>query len=130
MSFHIQLVDYNDAIIQCSNENAKLVSITSQEKQLAILNHLTAIQPISNTNYGFWTSGYRPRLSKRWFWSNSIAFHYTNWAPKQPNGVKLFSYCLYIESSQSRRMLGRWRDGECYLFKYFICEKGKITPYC
>jgi len=130
--FNIGLT-WQEAKVYCEKMGGHLVAITSQEEQDFVY------ELISNKEKDFYWLGatYDRDESNKWSWITDEVWHYSNWAPWEPNDNFGREWCLMMyreyDAENKRYYPGKWNDtiSETTLYgaeRYgFICEWDSIV---
>ncbi|MCM1484850.1 MAG: leucine-rich repeat protein, partial [Faecalibacterium sp.] len=100
---------WTDAKATCEVSGGYLVSINSEEEQMAI-EQLLLFAPTGN----HWIGAYK--ADGLWQWTDGDVLGYTNWAPGEPNGSATTGIMYYSGSNNYK-----WDDSNSSS-AYYICE--------
>jgi len=136
---------WEEAKALCTQNQMKLVSIESKEKEDTVLGHIIKAKEAKTpeeckltdkkhcdfrktcSTGGFWTSGYETKVQTprqfEWTATGKPVVGYTNWIPGQPNNwAGLQEKCLELSVSYHFKALA-WNDDLCNDTMGFVCEK-------
>ena len=151
LSYYFAPLHIVDALDLCSKTGGRLLTIDRVQTQRAVTRHIFRIIRSLGSNYsrnhpitkGFWVGGIDNFEEGVWRWVNgsriptrSTMPGYQNWYRRngfyEPDdgyyGFNDFEHdCLYVSGASSeiysrRGALGAWFDGNCWTYKYAICE--------
>ncbi|CAG5127575.1 unnamed protein product [Candidula unifasciata] len=114
-SFNPEPVSWITAASFCHTLGARLVEITSKEKQDWIAQQMKAKPFFTEA----WIGGSRRYSDWAWMADSKPIKSYTNWAPKKQDNKQGANKCLLVAS----RLGYKWTNVNCLAVKEFICEK-------
>ncbi|XP_041379800.1 aggrecan core protein-like [Gigantopelta aegis] len=109
------------AKVYCENINAYLTTITSEEEDRFIMEHLLK----NETGGGYLVGANDEQQEGSFFWMTNgepERVSYTNWAPGQPDNAGDEEDCIEIWGNGSPWPFS-WNDCRCDLLYRFICEQ-------
>ncbi|CAH1775812.1 unnamed protein product [Owenia fusiformis] len=109
---------YSEAAFSCSRSGGDLLSITSDEENQFVYNHLTH----SATSQSVWTGLFKS-IDGNFQWPNGEAVSYTNWNDGEPSGTDgtAEENCVEIYAGS-----GKWNDVSCDVRRGFVCKMPQI----
>ncbi|MCR5391609.1 MAG: cellulose binding domain-containing protein [Lachnospiraceae bacterium] len=125
---------FSEAKKYCEEQNGYLVSITSAEEQMFIINEV-----LSGYDYSYWIGGYidgdldhytEVKSLDCYQWCSGEAWEYENWAWGEPNYPDELATIIYdwhesVDNKTSPNDFGRrgkWNNTIAYQKYWFICE--------
>ncbi|XP_030285706.1 galactose-specific lectin nattectin-like isoform X2 [Sparus aurata] len=110
------LMSWANAEKHCQTQGGNLASVHSFDEQRAIQ---TMIQRQTFMYPRTWLGGYDAMQEGTWFWSDGTPFHFTYWAPGQPDNFLFAQHCLSMNYGDERK----FDDHRCDFREPFVCAK-------